>query len=258
LINLEPTSSDLSGRVAFITGAGSGLGCRFAQILARAGAAVVLAGRRTDPLRNLADEIGRQGGHAFACSLDVCETGEIAKGIDAAEAAFGTVDLLVNNAGIPDANYATRLPVQMIDRVLDTNFRAPFLFSTEVARRLMALGKPGNIVNVASVSAYHYPHKAAAALYSATKSGIIRLTECLAAEWAEFGINVNAIAPGSFRSEMTEGYLTRVGERVVERYARKRLGEPPFLDSTLLFLTSPASHFVTGACIIVGDAQVGR
>lgn len=258
MTNLEPTSSDLSERVAFVTGAGSGLGRRFAQILARAGAAVVLAGRRAERLRELADEIGRQGGHALAYSLDVCDTGAIAKGIDAAEAAFGTVDLLINNAGIPDANYATRLPVQMIDRVLDTNFRAPFLFSTEVARRLMKLGKPGNIVNVASVSAYHYPHRAAAALYSATKSGLIRLTECLAAEWAEFGINVNAMAPGSFRSEMTESYLARVKEPVVDKYARRRLGEPPFLDSTLLFLTSPASHFVTGTCIIVDDAQVGR
>jgi NAD(P)-dependent dehydrogenase (short-subunit alcohol dehydrogenase family) len=250
--------ADLTGRVALVTGASSGLGRRFAQTLARAGASVVVAARRIDRLEDLVAELAEAGGSAAAVQLDVCDAEAIRLAVDAAEARFGIVDILINNAGVADANYATRLSLETIDRTIDVNFRAPFLLAVETARRLMAAGKPGRIVNISSSGAYHFAPKSAAALYSAAKAGIVRMTETLAMEWAEYGINVNAIAPGMFKSEMSEGFIARVGDGVAARFPRHRFGEPEYLDSTLLYLVSPASHFVTGTCILVDDAQYAR
>jgi NAD(P)-dependent dehydrogenase (short-subunit alcohol dehydrogenase family) len=166
------------------------------------------------------------------------------------------VSILVNNAGIPDAQLATKMSVELIDQVLDVNLRAPFILSTEVARRLIAAKAPGRIVNISSIAAFEYRERGAA-LYSITKSGVVRMTETLAVEWAKFGINVNAIAPGAFASEMMEGMLARVGD-ITRGFARGRLGDPAQLDSTLVYLVSPASDFVTGTCIKVDDGQSGR
>lgn len=251
-------SIDLTGDVAFVTGASSGLGRRFAQVLASAGAAVAIAGRREDRLETLADAIRSEGGKVLTVPLDVRDAGAIAPAIDQVERELGLINLLVNNAGIADANWATKLSLQLVDDVIDTNLRAPFLISCEVARRLMAAKRPGRIVNLSSSGAYQYSPNAAAALYSATKAGISRLTETLAMEWARFGINVNAIAPGLFRSEMSEGYLDRTGDKVIEALQRKRVGEPHHLDSTLLYLVSPSSELVTGTCVFVDDAQTSR
>lgn len=249
---------DLAGQVALVTGASAGLGQRFAQTLAQAGAAVVVTARRTDRLDALVDRINGAGGRALAQALDLRDAAAIAGAFDAAEKAFGMVDILINNAGIADGQYAARLSLEEIDDVISTNFRAPFLMSTEMARRLIAAKRPGRIVNLSSIGAYSYGPATAAALYSATKAGISRLTETLALEWARFGINVNAIAPGMFLSEMTEGYLNRVGDGVKAQWPRGRFGSPEFLDSTLLYLVDPASHFVTGACIVADDAQSNR
>lgn len=251
-------STDLAGRVALVTGASSGLGWRFAQTLARAGAAVVAGGRRADRVEVLAAELVAEGRRAAGCGLDVCDSASITAAVDFAERTYGPVDILINNAGVADANYAAKLSLETVDRVIDTNFRGVFLMSVEVARRLIDAGKPGGIVNISSSGAYHYAHKSAAALYSATKAGVSRLTETLAVEWAAFGINVNAIAPGFFRSEMSAGYLDRVGATVKQAFPRKRFGDPEFLDSTLLYLVSPDSHFVTGTCILVDDGQMPR
>lgn len=249
---------DLSNRVAMVTGAGSGLGRRFAKTLANAGAAVVVTGRRAGRLTALVEEVTAAGGKAVAQAVDLRDPVAIVAAFDAAERAFGTVDILINNAGVTDANHATRLTLEEIDGVIDTNFRAPFLTATEMARRLIAAKLPGRIVNLSSVGAISYGPASAAALYSSTKAGVIRLTETLALEWARFGINVNAIAPGMFMSEMTEGYLVRAGDAITKRWPRGRFGEPEYLDSTLLYLVDPASHFVTGTCVVVDDAQATR
>jgi NAD(P)-dependent dehydrogenase (short-subunit alcohol dehydrogenase family) len=148
------------------------------------------------------------------------------------------------------------MEIDLIDRVLDINVRAPFVLSCEVARRLMAAGKPGRIVNIASSAAYSYRGEGAA-LYSVSKAAVVRITETLSVEWARNNINVNAIAPGAFESEMMDGMLSRMGD-IAQHFPRKRIGNPAQLDSTLLYLVSPASDAVTGTCIRVDDGQGAR
>jgi NAD(P)-dependent dehydrogenase (short-subunit alcohol dehydrogenase family) len=148
------------------------------------------------------------------------------------------------------------MDLELIDQVIDTNLRGPFLLATELARRLMARKEPGWIVNVSSMGAFNYTG-GAAALYSITKAAINRMTETLAVEWARFGINVNGIAPGAFSSEMMDGMLSRIGD-ITKGFPRKRLGDPSQLDSTLLYLVSPSSEFVTGTVIKVDDGQSSR
>jgi NAD(P)-dependent dehydrogenase (short-subunit alcohol dehydrogenase family) len=253
---LPNASIDLTGHVALVTGASSGLGKRFAQVLARQGASVALTGRRLERLETLAEEIIAEGGKAAPLVLDVTDADQLLAVVGKAEDALGPVDILVNNAGIPDAQRATKMEVALIDQVLDTNLRAPYILSCEFARRRMAAKAPGRIVNIASMAAYDYGGHGAA-LYSVSKAGVVRMTEALAVEWARFHINVNAIAPGAFASEMMDGMLERVGD-ITKGFSRQRLGNPAQLDSTLLYLCSPASDAVTGTCIKVDDGQGGR
>jgi NAD(P)-dependent dehydrogenase (short-subunit alcohol dehydrogenase family) len=249
-------TTDLTGQVALVTGTTSGLGKRFAQVLAACGASVAVTGRREDRLRELADEINSQGGKAFPVRLDMTDSESIVAAVSAAEAALGTITILVNNAGIPDAQRAHKMSNQLIDDVFDTNLRGPYIMSCEIARRLIASGKSGRMVNISSVAAFHYSG-GGAALYSITKAGIARMTEALAVEWARFNINVNCIAPGAFSSEMLDGMLERMGD-ISEHFPRKRIGQPAQMDSTLLYLVSPSSDCVTGTIIKVDDGQGPR
>lgn len=247
---------DLSGQVALVTGASSGLGRRFAVTLAAAGAGVVAAARRAERLEELAAEIGEAGGTCVPVAADVTEAADLVSAVDAAEEALGTVTILVNNAGIPDAQRAHKMPLELVDAVLDTNLRAPYLLACDVARRLIAAERPGRIVNISSMGAFDYGG-GGAALYSITKAAVNRLTEVLAVEWARYGINVNAIAPGAFHSEMMDGMISRVGD-FSHAFPRKRMGDPAHLDSTLLYLVDPASEMVTGTVIKVDDGQHPR
>lgn len=253
---LPNASNDLSGQTALVTGASSGLGRRFALVLAACGAKVAVTGRRLDRLETLAAEIRAAGGQAEPLVLDVTDAAQLIDVVARAEQALGLVTILINNAGIPDAQRAHKMPLELIDRVLDTNLRAPYLLSCEVARKLIAAKSPGRMVNIASMAAFQYGG-GGAALYSITKAGVVRLTEALAVEWAPFNINVNCIAPGAFSSEMMDGMLARVGD-IAQRFPRKRIGDPAQMDATLLYLVSPAADFVTGAVIKIDDAQGGR
>jgi NAD(P)-dependent dehydrogenase (short-subunit alcohol dehydrogenase family) len=250
---LPYTSTDLTGRVALVTGASSGLGRRFALTLAAAGAAVAATARRADRLAELAEEIAAAGGVCQPIALDVTDAEQIAAVVAEAGEALGTVDILVNNAGIPDAQRAHKMSLELTDAVLDTNVRGPWLLSNEVARRLIAKETPGRIVNISSMGAFIYNGNGAA-LYSITKSAINRMTETLAVEWARYGINVNSIAPGAFASEMMDGMLSRMGD-IVQHFPRRRLGQPEQMDSTLLYLCDPASECVTGTVIKIDDGQ---
>jgi len=251
--DLPNFNTDLSGEVALVTGTTAGLGKRFALVLAKCGAKVALTGRRTDRLAELEEEIRAFGGECASFHLDMTNTDSIMNIVPAVEEKLGLVTILVNNAGIPDAQRAHKMPLDLIDRVFDTNLRGPYVLSCEVAKRLLDEEKPGRMVNISSVGAFRYDGNGAA-LYSITKAGIIRMTEALAVEWARYNINVNAIAPGAFSSEMMDGMLERVGD-ITQNFPRKRLGQPAQLDSTLLYFVSPSSECVTGSFVKVDDGQ---
>ena len=249
-------SSDLSGQVALVTGTTSGLGWRFARVLAKAGAKVALTGRRVERLKELADLIRSEGGECASFPLDMTDMDNVIDVVAQAEEALGLVTILVNNAGIPDAQRAHKMEQTLIDAVFDTNLRGPYVLSCEVARRLIAAKEPGRMVNISSVGGFHYAG-GGAALYSITKAGIARMSEVLAVEWARYHINVNCIAPGAFSSEMMDGMMERIGE-FYKATPRQRLGHPAQLDSTLLYLCAPASECVTGTIIKVDDGQGSR
>ena len=254
--DLPHVSHDLSGQSALVTGASSGLGRRYARVLARAGARVAITGRRLEMLESLKAEIAQGGGIAEAIVLDMTNPNDIVAAVDKAQQKLGTLTILVNNAGVPDSNYATKLSGELIQRVFDTNLKGPFILSCEFARRLMGSGKPGRIVNISSAASFYYAGDGAA-LYSTTKAGLNRMTETLAVEWSRFNINVNAIAPGAFNSEMMDGMLERMGD-IAAKMPRKRVFDAALLDSSLLFLCSPASEAVTGTIIRADDGQYPR
>ena len=176
-------SSDLTGKVALVTGTTAGLGRRFALVLAKCGAQVAVSGRRVDRLEALAEEIRAAGGKALPVAVDMTDRASIRAAVDKTEAAFGLVNILVNNAGIPDAQRAHKMSDELVDAVFDTNLRGPWVLSCEVARRLIDAKQPGRMVNISSIGAYNYGGNGAA-LYSVTKAGIARMTEALAVEWA--------------------------------------------------------------------------
>jgi NAD(P)-dependent dehydrogenase (short-subunit alcohol dehydrogenase family) len=217
---------------------------------------VALCARRVDRLETAAAEIRESGGKAVAVEFDATNDASLTGAVARVEAAFGIVDILVNNAGIPDAQRAHKMSVELVDRVLGVNLRAPWLLSCDVARRLIAAKKPGRIVNISSTAHYAYTG-GGAALYAVTKTAIARMTETLAVEWARYQINVNAIAPGMFVTEMSDAMFERIGAQD-QNVARLRIPEPALLDSTLLYLVGPASEAVTGAVIRVDDGQAAR
>ena len=249
-------STDLTGQVALVTGTTSGLGARFARILAACGAKVALTGRRVDRLDSLAEEIRSAGGDCLPLALDMMDRESIKNVVEEVEGHLGTITILVNNAGIPDAQHAVKMSDELVDAVFDTNLRGPWDLSCEVARKMIAAKVPGRMVNISSIGGFNYGGNGAA-LYSVTKSGIVRMTEVLAVEWSRFNINVNAIAPGAFSSEMMDGMVERMGD-FSQAFPRKRICDPALLDSTLLFLVSPSSEAVTGTCIKVDDGQGSR
>lgn len=253
---LPNINNDLSGQVALVTGATSGLGKRFAQVLAKCGAKVAITGRRVERLEELAAQLRSEGATVEPIALDMRDNDSIMACVEKAEATLGCITILVNNAGIPDAQRAHKMSTALIDDVFDTNLRGPYVLSCEIARRLIAAELPGRMVNISSLGAFNYAGQGAA-LYSITKAGIIRMTEALAVEWARFNINVNAIAPGAFASEMMDGMLERIGD-FSTTFPRKRICDPAQMDSTLLYLVSPASDAVTGTFIKIDDGQGPR
>lgn len=253
---LPHTSEDLRGRIALVTGATSGLGWRFARVLAKAGATVVGTGRREQRLEELKSVIEGEGGRFHGYTLDMTDSPAILDAVERISSEVGLIDILVNNAGVPDAARAHKMDLELIDRVFDTNLRGPYVLSTAVAKRLIDAGSPGRIINISSTGGFYYMGQGAA-LYSITKAGIARMSDVLAVEWARNHINVNSIAPGMFSSEMLDGMLERMGD-LSQHVPRKRVADPALLDSTLLYLCSPASEAVTGATIKVDDGQGGR
>ncbi len=249
---------DLSGRVALVTGASSGLGAGFAKALAAAGAKVVLAARRADKLADQVETIRAAGGEAVAVSMDVTDEASTKAAYDAAEAAFGTVDTIIANAGVATEKVALGLSVEDVDFLLAANVRGVFLTATEGARRLEAAGSRdkdnGRIVIIGSITAEKiFP---ATSVYGATKAAVRHMGKALAREWARRGISVNVIQPGYFESEMTaELFASEAGAKFVASFPRQRLRPPSDLHTPLLMLCSDAARGITGSVITIDDGQ---
>jgi NAD(P)-dependent dehydrogenase (short-subunit alcohol dehydrogenase family) len=241
---------DLAGRIALVTGASGGLGRHFADVLARAGAAVALAARRREQLDSAVREIAAAGARAVAVTCDVSDAASVRAAVAAAEAALGPVDLLVNNAGIAVSKPLLEHSEADWDRVVDTNLKGAWLMSRELAERWVAAGRRGRIINIASLLALrpirHVPS------YCAAKAGLAHLTHTMAMELARRGITVNAIAPGYFETDMNRGFLqSEVGQALIQRVPMGRSGQAADLDGALLLLASEAGAYITGAVLPV-------
>ncbi|MGA2816047.1 MAG: SDR family NAD(P)-dependent oxidoreductase [Xanthobacteraceae bacterium] len=245
---------DLAGKVALVTGASSGLGARFAEILAANGAAVVLVARRADRLDAVKSRIEKSGGRAIAVEADVRDRAAMQAAFDAAENAFGTVTILVNNAGIVHSGRAVDLAEEDWRRVLATNLDAVFYWAQEAARRMLAAGTGGAIVNIASVLGFS-PDKGVAA-YATAKAGVVQLTKALALELSFKGIRVNAIAPGWIVTEINRDYLAGPGAAMKRQIPMGRFGDVGDLDGPLLLLVSDAGRYMTGVTIVADGGQL--
>jgi len=246
---------DLSGKVALVTGASSGLGARFAEVLAENGAAVVLVARRAERLDALQAAIEQAGGKAIAVEADVRDRAAMGRAFDAAEKNFGTVTILVNNAGVAHAGRAVELSEEEWRRILSTNLDAVFFCAQEAARRMLAAKTGGAIVNIASVLGLGVDKGVIA--YATAKAGVIQMTKALALELAFKGIRVNAIAPGWIVTEMNRDFLSgERGAKLKREIPIGRFGEARDLDGPLLLLASDAGRYVTGATIVADGGQV--
>jgi 3-oxoacyl-[acyl-carrier protein] reductase len=246
---------DLSGRVALVTGASSGLGLRFAHVLAEAGAAVALVARRADRLAALANQIEQAGGRAIPLAANVCDRADMIRAFDAAEQALGVVSILVNNAGVVHADRIVDLPEAEWRRVLGINLDAVFLWSQEAARRMLAAEKTGAIVNISSTAGFNVAKGVAA--YAVAKAGVIQLTKALGLELAAKGIRVNAIAPGWIVTDLNRDYLAGERGAAIKRdIPLGRFGQERDLDGVLLLLASDAGRYMTGTTIVVDGGQL--
>jgi 3-oxoacyl-[acyl-carrier protein] reductase len=246
---------NISGQVALVTGASSGLGLRFAEVLAQNGAAVVLVARRRDRLAALKARIEDSGGRALAVEADVVDRGAMASAFEQAEKAFGCVTILVNNAGIAPAARALELSAEEWRGVLATNLDAVFFWAQEAARRMLAAGKRGSIVNIASVLGFGVAK--GTATYAVSKAGVIQLTKALALELAFKGVRVNAIAPGWIVTDINREFLmSDEGAAISREIPVGRFGQERDLDGALLLLVSDAGRFIAGATIVVDGGQM--
>ena len=246
---------DLHGKVALVTGASSGLGARFAEVLAENGASVVLVARRADRLDALKTRIEKSGAKAVVAEADVRDRAAMRAAFDAAEKALGTVTILVHNAGVASSGRAVELAEEEWRRVLSTNLDAVFFCAQEAARRMLAAGSGGAIVNIASVLGFGVDKGVVA--YATAKAGVIQLTKALALELAFKGIRVNAIAPGWIVTELNRDYLqTERGSALKREIPIGRFGEERDLDGPLLLLVSDAGRFITGATIVADGGQM--
>jgi NAD(P)-dependent dehydrogenase (short-subunit alcohol dehydrogenase family) len=239
---------DLSGEVALVTGASSGLGRHFATVLARRGAKVALCARSTDRLGALADEIAGFDGRAVPIGLDVTDSASVRDGVARAATELGAITVLVNNSGVAETKPALELTETEWDRVLDTNLKGAWLVAQEVGKHMAAHGQGGSIINIASVVGFRTSRNLTP--YAVSKAGLIHLTHQLALEWARHKIRVNAIAPGYIETDMNRDYLrSPKGQELMKRVPQRRFGEPSDLDGVLVLLASRASSFMTGSVI---------
>ena len=251
---------DLAGRVAFITGASGGLGAQFARTLARAGAAVVLAARRTDRLKELRAQIEGEGGDAHLVELDVCDLGSVRAAVAHAETEVGSIDILINNSGVSTTQRLLDVTEEDYDFVFDTNTKGAFFVAQEVGKRMIARARGaapgtftgGRIVNIASMAGLKVLPQIG--VYCMSKAAVVHMTRAMATEWGKFGINVNALCPGYIDTEINhQHWQTEQGQKLISMLPRKRVGQPSDLDAVLVMLCANESHFINGAVIQADD-----
>ena len=245
----------LAGRVALVTGASSGLGRHFAHTLAQAGASVVVAARRADKLAGVVVDLQALGGQARAQAMDVSDAASVRAAFDALAAQGLVADIVVNNAGIAVSRPLLEQTEADWDGVVDTNLKGAWLVAQEAARRLVAAGLPGSIVNIASITGERVA--GGVAPYCASKAGLIQLTRAMALELARMRIRVNALAPGYVVTELNQDFLSSsAGERLRARIPQQRFGRPDDLDGPLLLLASAAGAFITGSVLAVDGGHL--
>ena len=251
--------TNLKEKVALVTGASSGLGDRFARVLAANGALVVLAARRMDRLKELRAQIESAGGAAHAVSLDVTDHDAIKAAIDEVGSTVGPIDILVNNSGVSTVQRLTEVEPADFDYVFNTNVRGSFFVAQAVARQMIGRARDtpnfrGRIVNIASVAGLRVLPQIG--VYCMSKAAVVHMTRAQALEWGRYGINVNAICPGYVRTEINaEHWETEAGRKLVQMLPRRRIGEAADLDGTLLLLVAEESQFINGAVIAVDDGM---
>jgi NAD(P)-dependent dehydrogenase (short-subunit alcohol dehydrogenase family) len=244
-------SADLSGKRALITGASTGFGAHFAQVLAAAGATVILGARRAALLETVAAGIAANGGEVEILSLDVANRGSV----DRAVAAAGRVDILINNAGVGNGKPLLEQTEEDWDWILNTNLKGAWLVATSVAKGMRALGCDGSIINVASILGLRQAGQVAP--YAISKSGLIQLTKQFALELARFKIRCNAIAPGYFATDLNRDFFaTDAGKALIARMPQRRLGQLEDLNGPLLLLASSASRYMTGSVLVVDGGHL--
>ncbi|MES2609361.1 MAG: SDR family oxidoreductase [Pseudomonadota bacterium] len=253
-------SIDLSGRVAFITGASSGLGAQFARTLSRAGAGVVLASRRIEKLKELRARIEGEGGDAHVIELDVTDHASIKSAVAHAETEMGSIDILVNNSGVSTTQRLQDVTPDDYDFIFDTNVKGAFFVAQEVGKRMLARSRGaapgsftgGRIINIASMAGLKVLPQIGA--YCMSKAAVVQMTKAMAMEWGRFGINTNAICPGYIDTEINHRHWqTEQGQKLIAMLPRKRVGSPEDLDALIIMLASDQSHFINGAVIAADD-----
>jgi NAD(P)-dependent dehydrogenase (short-subunit alcohol dehydrogenase family) len=245
----------LAGKTALVTGASSGLGEHFARVLAGAGAAVALAARRLDRLRQLEGEIRAAGGKAWAVELDVSDPPSVARAFEAAQASAGPITIIINNAGVPSGSYFVKTSEEEWRDVMAVNLDGVFRIGREAARRMIASGTGGSIVNIASILGFGAIKSLSA--YAASKAAVVSLTKSMALELARDRIRVNALAPGYFATEFNDAYLaSEAGKRMMSRVPMGRAGAVHELDGPLLLLASDAGAFMTGSVVTVDGGHL--
>lgn len=244
----------MSAKNVLVTGASSGLGDQFCRTLAANGYTVIAAARRKDRLESLCNDISEAGGVAHPLAMDVSDVENFAIALDEAEAMAGPITCLINNAGTSVSKFATDMTPEDFDAVMGLNLRGPYFLSTELARRWIARDTGGRIVNIGSLSdSRGMPGHT---VYGTSKAAIARLTQQMAREWINKGINVNALAPGYIRTELNAPYFDSPnGQAVIAQFPRRRVGEPADLDKAILYLCDPDQRFLTGQVLHLDDGQ---
>lgn len=251
--------TNLKEKIALVTGASSGLGARFARVLAANGAQVVLAARREERLKELRAEIEAAGGEADVMPMDVTDLESIQAAVAKVESENGPIDILVNNSGVTTTQRLIDVEAVDFDYVFGTNVKGAFFVAQAVARRMIARSRQqpdfrGRIVNVASVAALRVVPQIG--VYAMSKAAVVQMTRAQALEWGRYGINVNAICPGYIRTEMNaEHWDTEAGQKLIQRLPRKRVGRPEDLDGVLLLVVADESQFINGAVISADDGM---